>query len=589
MLLKIWSDKFLDDGEERDPIVFHKGLNTIRGGQKAENSIGKSTLLSVIGFAFGGNEFLKSKAVKAVHHHTIWFTFKFGEDEHTYSRSTNEFDFVQAYEDSKGTIPTEKMSVDEFRQELKSYYGMKSVDASLDEILSRFFRIQELSVGMVTQPLKADLNEPVSVGVAILEKLFGKYKEILALEQPYRKASDELKALNAVRAHELLPAMSIKSAKEYKARVNELEKLRKRLSQLNGESDQQLLDLHERQDAEVIKIFAVLKDLKSRARSLSSKISHIDNQLNKEFTTNPQQLQRLQRFFPDVNIRTITEVEKFHETLVVILQEELSEQMAQYSSELNDIRNEIGHFESELRRKQTPVELPTERFQEIAEVTQQVTLLNQAVKAWEKSEKVQEEKKVAKQNLQDKRPPLLEQITSKINSKLAKYDESFHGEEHIPPILRFNDKKKYTYGSPVDDGTGSSDKNLILFDLSILALTKLPVVAHDSPLIKNIADETVEKILELYLSFKDKQIFIVFDKDSSYSKRTQEIVNETEVIQLGENEHALYGWAWYKDKSLLEESKEDVPDDNPDEDVAEGPDSLKDEKTNQMLPGMEEL
>lgn len=58
------------------------------------------------------------------------------------------------------------------------------------------------------------------------------------------------------------------------------------------------------------------------------------------------------------------------------------------------------------------------------------------------------------------------------------------------------------------------------------------------------ADDTVEKILQLYQSFTDKQIFIAFDKDGSYSNRTRQHIEQTQVVHLGEGEHALYGFAW---------------------------------------------
>lgn len=50
MLKRIKCDKF------RTPIVeFYDGLNVIAGDSKAANSIGKSTMLMIIDFVFGGN------------------------------------------------------------------------------------------------------------------------------------------------------------------------------------------------------------------------------------------------------------------------------------------------------------------------------------------------------------------------------------------------------------------------------------------------------------------------------------------------------------------------------------------------------
>lgn len=49
MLVEIRCDKF-----KKKVITFHKGLNVVLGDNKGTNSIGKSTLLMVIDFIFGG-------------------------------------------------------------------------------------------------------------------------------------------------------------------------------------------------------------------------------------------------------------------------------------------------------------------------------------------------------------------------------------------------------------------------------------------------------------------------------------------------------------------------------------------------------
>ena len=144
MLVRLWSDKFIDAGEPRPVIEFHYGLNTVRGGTQAENSIGKSTLLSIVDYAFGGTDFLSSTAIHAVGHHTIFFTFRFNNVDATYSRSTDEPGYVQTYQDVEGRRPGERISIEEFRNDLKANYGLRGIDATFDEIVGRFFRIRSL-------------------------------------------------------------------------------------------------------------------------------------------------------------------------------------------------------------------------------------------------------------------------------------------------------------------------------------------------------------------------------------------------------------------------------------------------------------
>ena len=564
MLVRLWSDKFIDAGEVRPPIEFHPGLNTVRGGTRAENSIGKSTLLSIVAFAFGVDDFLTSTAIGAVGHHSIFFTFRFDGEDRTYSRATDEPGFVQTYQDSAGERRAERISIDEFRSDLKEQYGLRGIDATFDDIVARFFRVQEHAAGLVTQPMRVDLDEPASAGVAILEKLFGLYDQIVALEKPYRDATQQLTALNTVRKHDLIQTMAIKNATQYKQEAKDLAQAQRHLSQLNGEAYQQLLDLRSQRDGEIEALFQRRHSLRTKAGIVRSRIARIEAQLGSRILIHQAQLDQLQRFFPEANMERIRDVEAFHEELTSILDTELETQKQRYTAELETFTTALGHIESELRRKNVPVELSADKYKEIGEVAQRVELLRQQVNAWDASVEVREQKEEAKKRLDVERPPLLKQFTDVINCQLAAFDASFYETPRIPPSLRFDENKKYEYGSPVDDGTGTSDKNLILFDLAVLKLTDLPAVIHDSPLIKNIADETVEKILDLYQRFTAKQVFIAFDKDQSYTQRTQKHIEETTVIQLGEDEHSLYGFAWNKEGAKtpeeIQQEAEDLKD-----------------------------
>ena len=63
MLVEIWCDKFMDNGKIRPKVKFRSGLNTILGDINASNSIGKTTFLLIVDFAFGGDDYIKSDLV----------------------------------------------------------------------------------------------------------------------------------------------------------------------------------------------------------------------------------------------------------------------------------------------------------------------------------------------------------------------------------------------------------------------------------------------------------------------------------------------------------------------------------------------
>ena len=100
MLKQISCDKFIKNGVKRPPINFDKGLNVILGENKGSNSIGKSTLLMIIDFVFGGDDYIyRCKEVKdAIGDHTINFKFEVPEYNFiflkTSSNSVFSFNFI---------------------------------------------------------------------------------------------------------------------------------------------------------------------------------------------------------------------------------------------------------------------------------------------------------------------------------------------------------------------------------------------------------------------------------------------------------------------------------------------------------------
>jgi hypothetical protein len=89
MLIEIRSRMF-----RAEAVRFHAGLNVVLGDANATNSIGKSTLLMVIDFAFGGKDLLRHNrdVVSELGHHDYFFSFKFDQDVYRFRRGTYEDD-----------------------------------------------------------------------------------------------------------------------------------------------------------------------------------------------------------------------------------------------------------------------------------------------------------------------------------------------------------------------------------------------------------------------------------------------------------------------------------------------------------------
>ena len=58
MLREIYCEEF-----HQKHITFHDGLNVVLGSPKADNSIGKSTLMLIVDFAFGGDTYVEASDI----------------------------------------------------------------------------------------------------------------------------------------------------------------------------------------------------------------------------------------------------------------------------------------------------------------------------------------------------------------------------------------------------------------------------------------------------------------------------------------------------------------------------------------------
>ena len=137
MLKKIICDKFIEN-----EIDFYEGLNVILGDDIASNSIGKTTLLMIVDFVFGGNDYInKNKdAIENLGHHTFNYTFKF-EDEFLYfSRGTENPKEITICDEYFKPIK-ENVSLKEYTDLLKQYYKCEINDFSFRDIIGRYWKI----------------------------------------------------------------------------------------------------------------------------------------------------------------------------------------------------------------------------------------------------------------------------------------------------------------------------------------------------------------------------------------------------------------------------------------------------------------
>lgn len=542
MLKSISCDKFISNGKVREPIIFHNGLNTVLGSPDAKNSIGKSTLLMIIDFVFGGTDYLNKKTkdvIDNVGHHTINFSFEFEGKQFYMSRSTENPNFVN-YCNSDYSIKR-TVSLDEFNKRLAIRYGLDKNDISLRDAVGRFFRVYHRETTDEHQPLKAANREPVNVAITALIKLFDAYKPIVDQEQIRKKADDESKSMNKARSYNQVKSASNKT--EFDDNNKRIEQIETQLDELLKETQRGLTDIDAIKAEELAEIKRELSILRRQRTQLTSQLNAMEG--DKDFSKKnfKHDYDALREFFPEANYQALEKVEEFHSKLSKILKKEFKEKTDEIKLLLSLINEEIVSYQERAKKIETTPDLSKAILIRFAELTKSLQTLKNANNNYVESERLKEIAKSEKEKYENLIKETITNIQNTLNTIMKEYTDYIYSGTKTSPQINLIDSSRYTFFTPNDTGTGSLLRSLVTFDLAILNTTNLPAVIHDTVILKHIDDETLEKLIKLYTKTQ-KQVFIAFDRDTTYSTEMQTILRSSRVIKLSSNGNELFGRAW---------------------------------------------
>lgn len=544
MLSEIMSDEYVSNGNKRGRIKLHPGLNTVLGGKQSDNSIGKSTFLLAIDFCFGGDAYCTATDLQTRFsnvRHTVKFAFDFDGRMEYYSRGIVTPTEVNKCDSDYNVLET--IGIKEFREHLFQQYRIDLPSITFRDVVGRYMRIYGKDNYSEKRPLEAASKEKESNGITALEKLFNYYSQIEEYKIEAKKKEDRKKTFNAAKKENLLQVY-VPTAAQVKKNEKEIADLQKQLDELTATSD---VDMSEEEMVNADEVLAI----KSRITSLKRKRSKLISQqntvkLNDAGTPiSEEDYRELQEFFPGVDLKRLSDVENFHRKLQGILKEEIDDEVQSLQTLIDAVSSEIEELQEQQRNLGVPASLPSKFIKKHEELTRRIASLNAQNKAKASADRLKDEVKQANDTLHDAELQVLNTISGKINEQMRQYNEYVYSGTRNAPVIQFDSGSKYTFHTPGDGGLGTGYKSLILFDLSVLRLTQLPVAAHDSLMFNHIGYEPLEKIMELYIQ-SGKQIFIAYDKQNAPTPCIQEILNQTTVIHLSEDGNELFGYSWAK-------------------------------------------
>lgn len=552
MLYEIECDKFAkkvnDQLVPRGRIQLREGLNTVLGDKTAQNSIGKSTFLLVVDFCFGGDDYINPKICKAkekLHSHTINFAFKFGNRIDYFCRSTKTPSEIGICDSDYKIQRTQTLK--EFKDYLLKAYGITTPYVSFREMVGRFLRIYGRENYAERYPLKYGDVKP-EASIETLEKMFN----VFAFIEEYKNVYDDKNKRTKVRddATKLGEMTNVaRTKKEYNANEKEIERLMAELQKLMDREDAELSQEETDNLDKASEIRGQLTVLKRRRSRLVSQLNAVKANMSGGLVPVEEDLSELSEFFPDVDVQKLSQIEHFHDKMQHILSQEMGEEIAQLQILIDAISAEMVRLQESQRNFGMPVTISKKFMDRVVEIQHQIDILVAKNKGYDKSAKLKTEKKEAKVQLEYVRETQLQAVETSINQEMTRLNDYIYGGERYAPTIKFGNsrsgKPTYEFWTEDDTGAGTNFKGLIIFDLALLRLTELSVIAHDSNIFKNIADLPIDKIMELYNQSK-KQIFIAFDKEDTFYDVTRDIVHSTKIIELHENGGELFGWSWAK-------------------------------------------
>lgn len=534
MLNEIICDKFYEK-----KISFHKGLNVILGDELGSNSIGKSTFLMIIDYVYGGKDYvMKSTDIQRnVGEHIIKYSFIFNEKKYYFSRNTNDTEYVNICNSEYEII--EKITIERYTDELKRLYKFDANNISFRDVVGRYIRVYGKENLNEKRPLDVVRNEKSVKSINALLKLYNLYESISDLEELAKNKNDEVKTFKNAQKYNFISQIGAKQRKENEKKLLELEKEKENIT---DELSNSILEINSEKSTVILGLKKELADYNKRIRVQKAKLIPLQENITGNRVIKEADLCALKSFFPEIDLRKLEEIQKFHKEINRVLKEEIKE-------EINSIQNVIAMLEEEKRLVEIKVKEISQSSNlsqiilfKFAELQKKIETLSDQNKYYDDFQVLKKEKKDTENRKKEMRMEQLTVLQNEINKKLQQLNDKIYKDTKIPPTILF-ENNQYKFETIDDTGTGTCYRGMILFDLCVLQDTCLPILVHDSVLLKQIEDVAVEKILEMYTMCK-KQIFVALDKASSYSKKSQEILSEKKVLQLEPNGKELFGKSW---------------------------------------------
>lgn len=520
-------------------LTFREGANYICGDNAASNSIGKTTALLLIDFAFGGSTYATSEEIALfIGHHSIEVEFIF---------DGISYHFVRQFNDPSKVLQVtatgqEELSLHQYTEFLQEKYDLSSIQLSFRDIVSLYSRIWGKRNTDPMRPLSTVPNESGAKAVTRLIKLYGEYNAIGIASRKLSLLNDEAITLRSAQQYSLLPEHTKRNSDAAKRALSEVN------AQIDAIAQSIAISRNSAEAAitpELLRLRNQRSEIDLKIAATNDRISTLRSNLTKcLIAPNTQrQLDEFTSFFPDADIKAIREIDLFHDSINGILSENIENEI----NRLNDNLYELRTIQRQIDEKfASIVDSPPALIGEVNDLANLITekeRYSQIINLHEESSRIKKDIKESKDAETSEYQIATQTVSLAINQEIEKISSSVLPAS-IAPHLELA-RKAYSFKMDADSGTGKAYAACIIFDLAVLNQTALPFVIHDSICLKNIDIKTLNNIIDLHKNIRRKQVFVAIDEIQRLGNKQRAFIESRATISLSKTD-TLFGDFWKK-------------------------------------------
>ncbi|MFM4840806.1 DUF2326 domain-containing protein [Aeromonas veronii] len=517
-------------------ITFHPGLNTLIGPDDGTNSIGKSSVLMLIDFSLAGDDFIKlsSDVIENVGSISVEIDFLFQNSLYTFTRNTDTPNVVFFHEK---TNLIEK-SIDDYREFLKNHYKFPEGSASFRSTVNPFTRIWGKENYTPSKPLHSFPSEPYKVIKPNLLKLFSCYLPVQELEKQ-KTITQHKKTILAGAFKEgyikpLTKKESVLSEIRLQSIKKEMDDLKKNIELFSINTSKIINERNFQLKKEKDSLVDSLYQIKNRQKRIEENLK-FGNPANKKY------FDKLNLYFPDVDLDKLAKIDQFHSGITRILKDELTSELAILIEQEEKLNIEIKTLEDEMLKSIDLFEKPSSLIDRMLELSFEEKNISEQVRFRNVKKGIDDYVSDLSRQITDKTAESLKDIEKTLNETMSKYINIFYTNNPVSPEIKLFENR-YEFSHKEDSGTGKAYANMISLDMSFLEKTYLPSIIHDLIVFSNIENHAIEKIISEYSKSK-KQIFIAIDKLARYNIETIKLVTVNKFLSL-DAEHLAFKKSW---------------------------------------------